>query len=74
MSDDDAKTLHSEGETCEAFHQLGREESDRLGLVRAPSGGGVVLIPLVELPRGTCRQVLRAKSQDAGYLCVERVS
>lgn len=51
MGDYDAECFHAEGEAREAFHQLGREQPNRLSLVGAPRRRGVVLIPLVELPR-----------------------
>lgn len=51
MRDYDAKGLHAEGEARQAFHELRREQTDRLSLVRAPRCRGIVLVPLVELVR-----------------------
>lgn len=51
VGNNDAKGLHAEGEARQAFHELSREQTDRLGLVCAPCCRGVVLIPLVELTR-----------------------
>lgn len=51
VGDYDSKGLHAEGEARQAFHELRREQTDRLSLVRAPRRRCVVLIPLVELVR-----------------------
>lgn len=55
VGDDDAESLHAEGEARQSPDHLGREEPHRLRLVRLARRRSVVLVPLIELRSGAER-------------------